>query len=110
MRAASCPLCIHGRTDQPKRRRPQLRPTRQESSAAYETDGDNKPDRQPDLTFKKPDDTFHYEQIGRTDSEGIPAPRELNAIEDLFGAGGDVDYVHYEWLLPTNPFAGVGLR
>jgi RHS repeat-associated protein len=60
------------------------------------TQGGYKPVRRPDLIFKKPDGTYHYENIGRTTQEGYPIAREMRAILDLLrNPNADIHFTGY---------------
>ena len=61
------------------------------------TPGGHKTRRRPDITYETPDGQKRSRNVGKTNADGTPTPREQEALEDLNGPGKrPTDYAPYD--------------
>lgn len=60
------------------------------------TPGGNKTGRRPDVLVEMPDGSLRGTNVGKTKTDGSPIKREQEALDDLRGAGVDMDFVPYD--------------
>lgn len=60
------------------------------------TPGGNKTGRRPDMLVERPDGSKRGTNVGKTKADGTPIKREQEALDDLRGAGIDMDFVPYD--------------
>jgi hypothetical protein len=60
------------------------------------TPGGDKSGRRPDILYKTPEGEVRAVNVGRTNADGTPVKREVQAMKDLEGAGVKTEFKAYD--------------